>query len=147
MKQKLREWIRRYFVAEILSFLTTLLAATFAYRITSNKIITALSATWGGNISYFGYILIRDIFGTRRKYEANKKTYTGASLLKNVRALILEFGVAEVIDSFFVRPALMYYLPIWINDLSLGILLAKTVADITFYIPAVIGYELSKKYR
>ena len=147
LKQKMREWIKRYLLPEILSFITTLIAAIVAYKLTRNQITTALSATWGGNITYFGYIFIRDVTHTRKKYQIIKIPYTGKDLLKNIRALVLEFGIAEIVDSFFIRPALMYYFPIWTGNLSLGIFLAKIAADITFYIPAIIGYELSKKYR
>src|SRR3954464_3182834 len=147
MKQKIREWIGRYLVAEILSFLTTLAAAIVAYKLTGDKVVTALSATWGGNISYFGYILVRDVIQTRAKNQANKIPYRAKDFLKNIRALVLEFGVAEIADSFFVRPALMYYFPIWTGSLSLGVFLAKITADVTFYIPAIIAYEWSKKYK
>ena len=39
----------------------------------------------------------------------------------------------------------MYYIPIWVGDLSWGVIIAKFAADITFYIPAIVSYELSKK--
>ena len=39
----------------------------------------------------------------------------------------------------------MYYLPRWLGHFGAGILLAKLLADVTFYIPAILSYELSKK--
>ena len=60
-------------------------------------------------------------------------------------ALLLEFGVAEALDSLLVRPCLMYYLPRLLGHFSWGIITAKFVADLTFYIPAIIFYEWSKK--
>jgi hypothetical protein len=39
----------------------------------------------------------------------------------------------------------MYYIPIWLNDIFLGVILAKFAADITFYVPAIIAFELTKK--
>jgi len=64
--------------------------------------------------------------------------------LKNIRALLAEFGLAELVDSLLIRPALMYYLPILTGSMMGGSMLAKFAADITFYIPAIISYELSK---
>lgn len=147
MKLKIREWLKRYLPAEVLSFAATLIAAGLTYRLSNDQITTALAATWAGNIAYFGYILFADILATRRKYSSSGKAYSGSALSKNIRALIVEFGVAEVVDSFLIRPALMYYFPIWTGSLVTGISLAKIVADITFYVPAIIGYELNKKYH
>ena len=39
----------------------------------------------------------------------------------------------------------MYYLPLWLGHFAGGVLLAKLLADVTFYIPAILSYELSKK--
>lgn len=115
------------------------------YRLTKNNLITALVGTWVGNIGYFGTILLTDVFTVKRDLKLKNKSYTLKTLGLNIRALFIEFGIAEFFDSLFVRPTLMYYLPIWVNNLSLGIILAKFAADITFYIPAIISYELSKK--
>ena len=67
-------------------------------------------------------------------------------LIQNIKALLVEFGVAEVIDLFIIRPALMYYLPLWIENLAFGTLVAKLLAYLTFYIPAIMSYELSKRW-
>lgn len=146
MKQKISEWARRYLPAEALSVIITLAATSIAYSLTRNPITTALVGTWAGNMAYFGYILLADIMASVRALRRVGMPYTLVSLMKNGRALALEFGLAEVIDSLFIRPALMYYLPIWIGSLWLGVLLAKLLADVTFYVPAIISYELSKKY-
>lgn len=146
MKQKITEWTKRYLPAEILSIIITLITAGLVFNITNNQLTTALAGTWAGNIAYFGYILVSDILISIKKCKLQSINYTGVSLLKNLRALALEFGFAELIDSLFIRPALMYYFPIWLNNLYLGIFLAKIAADITFYIPAITSYELNKRY-
>ncbi len=146
MKLKLLEWTKRYLPAEIFSLVITLLSAGLAYRLTGNQLTTALVGTWAGNFSYFGCIIITDIIQTLKEFNRNGAPYTWKAFLANVRALVLEFGVAEIIDSFFIRPMLMYYLPALLNNLSLGILLAKIAADITFYIPVIASYELSKRH-
>ncbi|WP_400193999.1 hypothetical protein [Hymenobacter sp. B81] len=146
MKQKALEWLRRYLPAEILSVLATLGCAGLAYWATGNRVSTALAGTWGGNVAYFGCILLTDVVQTRRRRRALGQRYTAAALGRNVRALAVEFGVAELADSLLIRPALMYYLPLWLGSLSGGLLLAKLLADVTFYVPAIVGYELSKKH-
>ena len=145
MTKKLLEWGKRYLPAEALSLVATLVAGAATFTLSHNRAATALAATWAGNVAYFGCILLQDIVATRRARQAAGKTYTAKLFGKNLRALAVEFGAAEVLDSFLIRPLLMYYLPLWLGSLSGGILAAKLAADVTFYIPAIISYELSKK--
>ena len=145
MKNKVKEWIKRYLPAEVFSIIVTLVSSVLTYRLTKNNLTTALVGTLVGNIGYFGTILLTDIFTVKRDLKLKNKSYTLKTFGLNIRALFIEFGIAEFFDSLFVRPTLMYYLPIWVNNLSLGIILAKFAADITFYVPAVISYELYKK--
>lgn len=145
MTAKIKDWIKRYAVAEIISLTLTVLSAWLAFKLTNSKITTALVGTWVGNIGYFGTILTTDILQAKKQLKTIGKDYSLETFYKNVRALLVEFGIAELFDSLFIRPALMYYLPIWLNNLSVGVVLAKLLADITFYIPAIVSYELSKK--
>ncbi|TGD78814.1 hypothetical protein [Hymenobacter wooponensis] len=145
MKQKIREWLRRYLPAEVLSVVATLAGATVAMHGTHSALSAALAGTWAGNVAYFGHLLVQDVrlaYGLRR---ARALRYTLGTFGQNVRALVVEFGLAEVADSFLIRPALMYYLPHWLGHFGAGILLAKLLADVSFYVPAIISYELSKK--
>lgn len=145
MRQKVREWLRRYLPAELASVAATLAGAAVAYAATHHRLTAALAATWAGNVAYFGLILGRDIRAARRNRHAAGRSYTTSDLLRNLRALVVEFGVAEVLDSLLIRPTLLYYVPLWVGSFAGGVLLAKLAADVTFYVPAIIGYELSKK--
>lgn len=145
MKNRAKEWLKRYLPAEVISIVVTLISSVLTFKITQNNLTTALVGTWVGNIGYFGTILITDIFKTNKGLALKNKSYTFNTFGRNVRALFVEFGIAEFFDSLFVRPTLMYYFPIWVNDISLGVIIAKFTADITFYVPAIIAYELSKK--
>lgn len=144
MNPRLREWLRRYLPAELLSVVATLAGAWLTLHATGNDLRAALAGTWAGNVAYFGLLLGQDAALARRQLRAQQRQYTVRTFGRNVRALAVEFGLAEVADSFLIRPALMYYIPRWLGNFAGGILLAKFVADVTFYIPAIISYELSK---
>jgi hypothetical protein len=58
--------------------------------------------------------------------------------------LLVEFGPAEIADTFAVRPLAMYLGPLLIGHLAAGILAGKLAADIVFYALAIVGYELFK---
>ena len=145
MKTKLFEWIKRYGLAEILSLFSTVLASWITFEYTQSQFKMAVVATWAGNIGYFGTILIQDIFGAKAQLKSVGKQYTTETFYKNVRALFVEFGIAEAFDAFLIRPTLLYYFPLWLGNLSLGVVVAKFTADISFYLPAIISYELSKR--
>ena len=145
VKHKVKEWLKRYLLPEIISIVATILSALIAYKLTDNRIATALISTWAGNIGYFGSIILFDVIRTQKLLAGEGRRYTVSTFGKNIKALAVEFGLAEVVDTLLVRPALMYYMPIWLNDMAIGSVVAKIAADVTFYVPAIIGYELSKK--
>lgn len=147
MHARVREWLWRYLPAEAVSVVGTLLPALVLAHYDASRVSIALAGTWGGNITYFGTILVRDIIRTRNGLRVMGHEYTGRSFLKNIRDLFIEFGVAEVLDSFLIRPALMYWLPIWTGSLSWGIVAAKFLADLTFYAPAIFFYEWNKRRK
>ncbi len=138
MKHKVREWGRRYVPAEILGTILAMAAAGFAFYTTQNSIITAYAGTWGENLGYYSSIIVRDASNARKRGKF--------SIRKIIRNLIIEFGPAETLDSFIVRPFCMFVFPIMLNNLPLGILVGKLAADVVFYIPTIISYETKKKY-
>ncbi len=145
MKQKIVEWAKRYGLAEVLSLSLTVFSTWLTFKLTNNGVITALVGTWAGNVGFFGTILVQDILLAIKQLELSGGKYSIETFYKNARALFVEFGIAEVFDSFLIRPFLMFYIPRILGKLSLGIIIAKFLADITFYVPAIISYELSKK--
>jgi hypothetical protein len=145
MRNKIKEWLWRYGPAELISLPMTLIPAQLVLHSSGNAVAAAIAGTWGGNIGYFGTILLWDVWQTRRKYVRAGRPYGFSAFAKNLRALVVEFGVAEALDTLLVRPALMYYLPRLLGNFSLGIIIAKFAADLTFYVPAIIFYEWSKK--
>lgn len=144
MRHKVREWLRRYGPAELASLGATLGAAWLAARGGGPRMAVALAATWAGNVAYFGWLLAQDAQLARRHLRAQGRRYSLGTLGRNVRALAVEFGAAELLDSLFIRPALLYWVPQWVPGFGLGVLLAKLAADVTFYVPTIISYELSK---
>ena len=141
MKVKIKKWINRYLLAETSAVIGTLLGGILTNMIFHNRVFTALGGTWGENIGYYSIIVLKDI---RRSREIHNKI-TFIILIKTIRNLFVEFGPAEFLDSFFVRPFFMYVFPKILNSLSLGLIAGKFSADLVFYIPTIILYELRNK--
>lgn len=141
MFSKLKEWIQRYLPAEIFAIIGAMVGGLVTHLLFQNPITTALGGTWGENIGFYGQILYQDIRKRRQKDE--KITLVG--LLKVLRNEIVEFGPGEYLDSFIIRPTAMYFFPTITGNVALGLFLGKISADITFYAPTIVAYELRKK--
>ena len=59
--------------------------------------------------------------------------------------MIVEFGPAEYLDSFLIRPLYLSLFPYLIDNYQIAILLGSIFAEITYFIPVVIFYEIRKK--
>ena len=146
MKHKIKIWGQRYLLAEIIGTLCAIIIPTVVSLFSKNILIIALAGTWGENMGYYGVMIIREISQTIKKYKELHKQYGYLAFVKNIRNIFLEFGVAETIDSLFVRPTTMYLSINIFQNIQLGILMGKIMADVIFYIPTIISYELRKKH-
>jgi hypothetical protein len=134
MRQRAGVWLRRYVPAEVASLVAALVAAQLVWSLTGSAAGAAVAGAWGETAVYYVTMLLRELATTR------------GALLVTVRELVLEFGVAEALDTLLVRPALMYAAGQLVADLRLGILLGKLVSDVFFYVPTIAAYELRQRY-
>jgi len=144
--RKLREWVGRYLPAEILGTLTALAAAWTAHAASGSLVSAAIAGTIGEGLAYYGCIALREARSYRachRRHAAPKRLWLTGS--RTVRALLLEFGPAELVDSFLARPFLMYLMPGVLHSFTAGILAGKLAADVVFYSLAISAYELRKQ--
>ncbi len=145
MKKKILIWIKRYAPAEIFGTLGALLFASLFFLITRDKLLSAYMATLGENIGFYGFLFAREILNDARQ-RTSLQEYGFIGLTCTLRNLFLEFGFSEILDSFIFRPFIMYFFSSITENYLLGITVGKIVADIIFYIPSIISYELRKKY-
>ena len=107
-----------------------------------NPIITAFSGAWGEWVGYYATILFNDL----RKQKVKHTKITVRIFIKTIKHLFFEFGTAEFLDSFLIRPFSLYIFPQLLGNVGLGLIVGKIVADIIFYIPTIIAYELRMKF-
>lgn len=139
-RRKVAGWLRRYLPAEVVGTVCAVLGGLLAGA--GDPALAALGGAWGENVGYYGAMLARDL----RARLAREGRLTPGGVLRSVRDLALEFGGAEVLDSFLVRPAALFAAIALTGNLPLGILLGKLAADLAFYLPAILGYELRRRF-
>lgn len=143
IRGKLREWGRRYLPAECAGSVCAVIGGIATSHAVGLPVFAALGGTVGETFGYYAMMLVTELrWGGTPIGQATLRGVPPA-----IRNLLLEFGGAECLDSLFIRPAAMYALTLWSGDLVVGLLLGKIVADLAFYVPVVIAYELRRRYR
>lgn len=137
--KKIREWSWRYLPSEIACSITSIILATIIFNFTENPILTAFVGALSEAFVYYAVIAYREL--KKLKTKRNFKNY-----LLIIRNLLIEFGFSESLDSFIIRPFFMYWMPIIVGNLSLGIFIGKLISDFIFYVPTIIMYEIRKHY-
>ena len=144
--KKLIEWLKRYLLAEIVSTILSLATAWTIKVCFDENVIAAFAGSAMASISFYGIIAFSDIRKNLNHHQQHEIKYGFISYFKDVRNLVVEFGPAEIIDVIAVRPFFMYLIPRLTGHFLLGTFIGKMIADVAFYIPAVIMYEIRKKH-
>lgn len=140
MKLKLKEWLLRYLPFEIVATACALVGGLVAYHLTRNSAVIAFVAAWSENIGYYTTVFAREL-----RQKSKKQKISFANFLKTMRDVVFEFGVAESLDNFLLRPFFMYIMVIVLGNLLLGLIAGKIITDIFFYGTAIVFYEMRKK--
>lgn len=142
-KSNFKEWFDRYKYAELAATSSALLSSQFS-RILSG-LTTAYLITFAEYLAFYGIIILQSYKKLSKKNQELGKKTTLKETLFLVKNLILEFGYPAISDFFFIRPFCMYWMPILTGNYLLGIIIGKITADLCFYLPTIINYELIKK--
>lgn len=146
MKIKVKEWVRRYLPADILSTLLSLATAWVIHRTTGDNVLAAFFGAATASLSFYGLIAYNDLRKSSKHHRKRRLTYGFVAYLKDLRNLIVEFGPSEILDVLAVRPFFMYLMPKLIGEFILGTFIGKMIADVVFFIPAIVMYEVRKKH-
>ena len=146
MKSRIKEWIRRYAWAEVISTLLTFLFGWASSCVTKNSIAIAYAGTVGAAAGFYGFIFIRDISHSYLKHEPETIRVKILLIAGCLRNMGFEFGLAELLDFLAVRPFCLLYGPLILNNYFWGILAGKTVADIIFFTISILMFEIRKKH-
>jgi hypothetical protein len=147
LKNKTKEWLKRYLPAEILDTIGALIAAWIVYDHTHSYVAAAASGWIGEGIGFYGYFISSELLLHAKRYREHSffKRFSLAISLATA-GLLVEFAPAEILDNFLIRPFAMYTVPQYIHPYPLGFLVGKFSADLVFYVLAVAGYEAKKRW-
>lgn len=133
-------WISRYLTAEIAGTAAMILAGLGVTIWTDNPAAIAVAGLIGETIGFYAVLAVSI------HLEQSRLGYRfGAALSRTGMLLVAEFGVAELIDTFLVRPAAMA-VGVWaLQDPLWGLLAGKVTADVVFYAVAAGAFTITDK--
>lgn len=127
-------WLRRYGPAELAGTAAAIAAAALVFELCASVTAAALAANWAEFAAYYGLIFWRSLPPPGRR--------TPRAAVRVARDMAIEFGAAELVGGFLLRPLALYAAMALAPSLAVGALLGKLAADLCFYLPAVLAYEL-----
>jgi hypothetical protein len=145
LRQKGIGWLKRYLPAEIIGTITALMGAGTAQILHANLIVISYAGSIGESIGFYSTILIQSlVVHYRNQTHKNISFYLLSKLLSNI---ILEFGVAGLIDGLFIRPLFMYIFPLLLKSVMLGVFVGKIAGDVSFYFLVILSYEFINHHK
>jgi hypothetical protein len=147
IKQKGKEWLKRYLPAEIVATFTAVGAASIAHVFCKNHVVAAYAGSFGEAIGFYSTILIQNILIADKKNKIENKKESFSGFIKIIAGIILEFGPAGVIDGLLLRPFFMILFPVLLKNFTLGILFGKIAGDLIFYFLVILSYEMKIRYK
>ena len=145
IKRKINEWLKRYLPAEIVGTITAITAATITRAFSNNHIFIAYAGALGDGAGFYSTIFIQNILLIKKKRNIERRKFSFKDFYKIIASIILEFGPSGLIDGLLLRPFFMYLFPLLLKNFTLGILVGKIGADITFYFLVILSYETKKR--
>ena len=146
MKKKILEWIKRYLLADVLSTVLSLGTAWLIMEQSGDRVLAAFVGSAIASVVFYFTVAFSDVRKSIKQHKIDNEKYKTKSFLIDFRNLIIEFGPAELLDVLAVRPFFMYLIPKLTGDFLLGTFIGKMIADVIFFIPAIIMFELRMKH-
>lgn len=144
MRRQLGFWVRRYGLAELACLATMLGASAVAARLTTSPPLLAASAIAGATVGFYGVLAVVVLREQRGVMPPGQPRYAVRLVWRTALLLAAEFGAAEVLDTFFWRPALMIAAVVLLGEPVWGLLAGKGAADVLFYLVSALGYRATE---
>ena len=147
IKQKVKEWLKRYLPAEIVGTATAVGAASITHVFSDNHLFIAYAGSLGEAVGFYSTVFIQHLLTGLKKCKFENKPFSILDFTKISSNIVLEFGPAGIIDGLLLRPFFMYLFPLFLKNFTLGILLGKIAGDFTFYMLVILSYEMENRVK
>ncbi|RYY34655.1 MAG: hypothetical protein EOP59_16230 [Sphingomonadales bacterium] len=126
-----RDWLARFLPAELLGLAGSYCGYLLCAHLGLPPALAAYGAAMGENCGYYTAVFARDWFALAPEERAFGRV---------TRAMLHDFGLAEVLDTLVVRPGATL-LAVTFLGTAIGIAVGKFAADAVFYVLAISFWE------
>lgn len=133
-------WIVRYLPAEVAGTAAMVIGGLLATMWTDAVAVVALAALLGEIVGFYAVLAVT-IYIEQAQVSATRRRALGRTAV----LVVAEFGAAELLDTFLVRPVALM-LGVWlVPDPLWGMLTGKIAADIVFYAVAAGAFTVTAR--
>ena len=146
---RMRGWLVRYLPLEVLGTIAAMLGAWAAYEASGSLAIAAIAGALAESVGYYALVVVRAARGhaasarVRVLPRPGRRAWTTTWL--TARSVAAEFGPAELVDSFAVRPATLWVASALWGAHPAAWLVGKLAADAVFYVVAIVSFETGRR--
>ncbi|HEX6954304.1 MAG TPA: hypothetical protein VF156_05430 [Agromyces sp.] len=148
-RRRVAEWIARYLPLEVLGTIAAVAGSWAAYEASGSIVVAAIAGTVAEGVGYYALVVVRGIRGhlasPRVGRVGRRDARAALAVALTLRGMVAEFGPAELLDTFVVRPALLVAAAAWLGPDPIGWLVGKLAADVVFYAVAIVSFELGRR--
>jgi hypothetical protein len=148
-RRRVAQWVARYLPLEVLGTIAAVAGSWAAYEASGSIVVAAIAGTIAEGVGYYALVVVRGIrghLGSLRVTRIRRRSGRGAfAIALTLRGMAAEFGPAEVLDTFVVRPALLIAAAAWLGPNPTAWLVGKLAADVVFYLIAIASFELGRR--
>ena len=137
---RLRRWVLRYGPPEAVATVTAVGATLAVREATGSLVAGAYAGSIAEGVVFYGIMFLRESLHAAHAAGRRGQGFGQADLLPVARGLMVEFGLAELLDALFVRPLCLGLGVRYVGG-GLGALLGKLASDVAFYGPVFFIYE------
>ncbi|WP_173923633.1 hypothetical protein [Agromyces sp. Marseille-P2726] len=146
---RVRGWVMRYLPLEVFGTISAVASAWLGYELSGSLVVAAIAGTLGESAGYYALVVARAARGHARSDRVRRMPRRAqrvwATTWLTARAVAAEFGPAELVDTFAVRPALLLAATAAFGGHVGGWLVGKLAADAVFYAVAIVSFELGRR--
>lgn len=137
---RLRRWVRRYGPPEAVATITAVGATLAVREATGSLVAGAYAGSIAEGVVFYGIMFLRESLQAAHAAGRRGQDFGNADLLPVARGLMVEFGLAELLDALLLRPLCLGLGVRYVGG-GLGALLGKLASDVAFYGPVFFFYE------
>jgi hypothetical protein len=137
-------WLWRYLLAEVVGLVFAVTGITLASYLTTTEITLVVASLYGGSVGYYGVLFAYGLMAARAAQPMQDPQTLAQSAISTVRMLLLECGSAELLDTLFFSPLLLYLCLQLLPNHQIAVVVSELTSTVAFYATVGLVHRMKK---